>query len=364
MGRTPVTSVTRLVSARTEPLAVMGATSTCDLPHRGWHRANTGARGWFRGILKLTACPFYRPCRAATAMQWNETDVQPEAAPAPPSLEEKQRRRMIVALALLLLALVVVLIKDRQFWFSSTPSQDSSREEPATSPVAPEAGAPTVSNPRATSTTAPRSKRISGRKSASNIASRPVSQPQASQPDLSQPQSPSGPVITATNRTVLPPLEVEVVAGNSRRPLRPRNNSVDVDMGPSPFAGLGATPAPAPEKTEPAPPAVDQPQTPPASDNSAQVTLPPATAERVSRSVKPGYPVLAKQMKVQGAVVLQALIDKAGGIQELHVVSGPGILASAAQEAVKQWHFKPYYEQGQPVETEARITVNFTISTY
>jgi protein TonB len=84
----------------------------------------------------------------------------------------------------------------------------------------------------------------------------------------------------------------------------------------------------------------------------------------VSRSVKPDYPVLAKQMKVQGAVVLQALIDKGGNIQELHVVSGPAILANAAEEAVKQWHFKPYYQQGQAVETEARITVNFTISTY
>ena len=88
------------------------------------------------------------------------------------------------------------------------------------------------------------------------------------------------------------------------------------------------------------------------------------TAERVSHPVKPDYPLLAKQMKVQGAVVLQALIDKTGNIQDLHVVSGPAILSAAAQEAVKQWHFKPYYQGGQPVETEARITVNFTISTY
>ena len=39
------------------------------------------------------------------------------------------------------------------------------------------------------------------------------------------------------------------------------------------------------------------------------------------------------------------------------------ILATAAREAVKQWHFKPYLQNGQPVETQARITVNFTIST-
>jgi protein TonB len=47
----------------------------------------------------------------------------------------------------------------------------------------------------------------------------------------------------------------------------------------------------------------------------------------------------------------------------LQILSGPSILAAAAREAVKQWHFKPYLQNGQPVETQARITVNFTIST-
>jgi protein TonB len=86
-------------------------------------------------------------------------------------------------------------------------------------------------------------------------------------------------------------------------------------------------------------------------------------ARVISRPVQPTYPILARQMKVQGAVVLQALIGKEGGIQDLQVLSGPAILSVAAREAVKQWRFKPYYEAGQPVETQARITVNFTIST-
>jgi protein TonB len=90
----------------------------------------------------------------------------------------------------------------------------------------------------------------------------------------------------------------------------------------------------------------------------------PGTAQIVSRPVDPTYPLLAKQMKVQGAVVLEALISKTGSIQEIQVLSGPAILSAAAREAVKQWHFKPYYQAGQAVETEARITVNFTISTY
>jgi periplasmic protein TonB len=83
----------------------------------------------------------------------------------------------------------------------------------------------------------------------------------------------------------------------------------------------------------------------------------------VSHSVQPGYPLLARQMKVQGSVILQALISRDGLIQGLRVVSGPPILANAAEEAVKQWHFKPHYQGVEAVETQAKITVNFTIST-
>ena len=50
-------------------------------------------------------------------------------------------------------------------------------------------------------------------------------------------------------------------------------------------------------------------------------------------------------------------------IQDLHVVSGPPILASAAQEAVRQWRFRPHFQGAEAVETQAKITVNFTIST-
>jgi len=86
-------------------------------------------------------------------------------------------------------------------------------------------------------------------------------------------------------------------------------------------------------------------------------------SEIVSRPVRPNYPMLARQMKVQGSVILQALIGRDGIIQNLHVVSGPHILASAAEDAVRQWHFKPHFQGSEPVETEAKITVNFTIST-
>ena len=74
------------------------------------------------------------------------------------------------------------------------------------------------------------------------------------------------------------------------------------------------------------------------------------------------YPLLAGQMSVQGSVLLQVLIAANGVVEDLRVLSGPTILVSAAREAVRQWRFKPFYENGKAVETQARVTVNFTIN--
>jgi TonB family protein len=73
------------------------------------------------------------------------------------------------------------------------------------------------------------------------------------------------------------------------------------------------------------------------------------------------YPLLTQAMAVQGSVLLQAMIGIDGAVQEMRVISGPTILVSAARQAVQQWRFKPYLVNGNPVETYARVTVNFTI---
>jgi periplasmic protein TonB len=78
--------------------------------------------------------------------------------------------------------------------------------------------------------------------------------------------------------------------------------------------------------------------------------------------VRPQYPPLARQARIQGAVVLQAVIGKDGAIQNLHVVSGHPMLTTAAIDAVKQWRYKPYFLNGEPVEVDTQITVNFTLS--
>src|SRR5579862_8418849 len=80
------------------------------------------------------------------------------------------------------------------------------------------------------------------------------------------------------------------------------------------------------------------------------------------RKVNPTYPPLARQARIQGTVVLHAVIGKDGSIQNLQLVSGHPMLAPAAIEAVKQWKYKPYLLNGEPVEVDTEVQVNFTLS--
>ena len=82
----------------------------------------------------------------------------------------------------------------------------------------------------------------------------------------------------------------------------------------------------------------------------------------IVRRVNPTYPPLARQARIQGVVILQAEISKEGNITNLQLISGHPMLAPAAIEAVKQWKYRPYLLNGEPVEVETQIQVNFTLS--
>jgi|HubBroStandDraft_1064217.scaffolds.fasta_scaffold00437_4 TonB family protein len=285
--------------------------------------------------------------------------------------EPKQRRMMLVALTLLVIAFGVVVYHDRNFWFPDTQeSEGADAQPPETVPA--ETSSPTQAviakpaslahegrhrlKPRPSASTATHSSATHSSLVGASTSNSHAADPSANSPtpDSSATDASAGFTATTT-RTVLPPLEVEVVAGDVHRTIHPGTNSVRVDLQPG----------------SPTQPVSDAPATGAASDTAASVTSSAAervqisadAAEVVSRPVKPGYPLLARQMKVQGSVILQALIGRDGLIQDLRVLSGPPILASAAQEAVKQWHFKPHYQGSDAVETQAKITVNFTIST-
>ncbi|MGA9989721.1 MAG: energy transducer TonB [Terriglobales bacterium] len=233
---------------------------------------------------------------------------------------EVQRKRMLIALGVLLVALVAVVLKDWDFWFPPAGEVQEAAVRRKSKSMA------TVPLPRAPA--APTRERKS--------ASSPT------------PAAADAPFAATTERAVLPPLEVEVVAGNRHISLPAKSNAIHLDVNSGETSSPSAAPASSPNGLVSA---------------GDRVQLSPLTAQSVSISVPPDYPLLARQMKVQGAVSLMALISRDGSIQELQILSGPGILATAAREAVKQWHFKPYLQNGQPVETQARITVNFTIST-
>ena len=236
---------------------------------------------------------------------------------------EAQRKRMLIALGILLLALAAVIIKDWDFWFPGG------------------ADSPEV--------VAARKAKMLAQETQAEPASA-THEHKTSKPAEAEQTLPDTPV--KTERTVLPPLDVEVVAGNQRVSVAGRNPAIHVDVGTG-ITGIGG----------PAGTGTGSASQGGMASGSGRVELSPAIQDRLAVAVPPDYPLLARQMKVQGAVSLQALIARDGTIQELQILSGPEILATAAREAVKQWHFKPYLQSGQAVETQARITVNFTIST-
>ncbi len=108
--------------------------------------------------------------------------------------------------------------------------------------------------------------------------------------------------------------------------------------------------------------------------SSAPVAVPKvATPQRVRvstgvatglllKKVQPNYPPLAKSARIQGHVLLTAEISKDGTIQGLKLVSGHPMLAPAAIEAVKQWRYKPYLLNGEPVAVETQVDVIFSLS--
>ena len=104
--------------------------------------------------------------------------------------------------------------------------------------------------------------------------------------------------------------------------------------------------------------------------NFAVSPTPTRQAPRVSRMmegnliqrVQPLYPPLARQARIQGQVILRAVIRRDGMIENLQVLSGHPMLVQAAIDAVKQWRYRPYSLNGEPVEVETQVTVNFVLS--
>ena len=225
--------------------------------------------------------------------------------------DNSQPRRVFLALLLLMIALVALLLKDRGIWFSSDQSIVDSDQPTAT--VAPKTAATTA--PATTKQT--RSITASATKKAI-VAATPASEPKMG----------DAPVVVSS-RTALAPLGIQVITGDTRSSSRYQSES-HIN----------------------------------AAERAARSIAPShqrSRARALGRSAFAVLPVAGAAHECTGIGGLAGHHRRRGLVQNLRVMSGPAILASAAQQAVREWRFKPVLQNGQAVETKAKITVNFTI---
>jgi periplasmic protein TonB len=78
--------------------------------------------------------------------------------------------------------------------------------------------------------------------------------------------------------------------------------------------------------------------------------------------VEPPYPPIARQLRLQGTVVLRAMIGSDGNIERIQVISGHPILVQAARDAVNQWRYRPYFLNGTAIPVETEVTVRFNLN--
>jgi protein TonB len=78
-------------------------------------------------------------------------------------------------------------------------------------------------------------------------------------------------------------------------------------------------------------------------------------------STPPAYPQIAKSQRIEGAVRIDALVDAAGKVSSMKVVSGPVLLHQAAMEALRQWKYQPAMLDGKPVPMHLTVTIQFRL---
>lgn len=155
------------------------------------------------------------------------------------------------------------------------------------------------------------------------------------------------------------PQAIAKIVDESAAPLEPGGSDWGVENG-MPGGSSAGVPWGLPNLTSTPPP-------PPSL--KAGSSLPPRVsvggniqAAKLVYGPKPTYPLLAKQMRIQGAVVMEAIISKDGTVQSVQLQRGHPLLVQAAMDAVRQWRYRPTLLNGQSVEVLTTITVNFMLT--
>lgn len=257
--------------------------------------------------------------------------------------------------ALVIVAAVVLLACSAGYltWKNAGGAKSSASAAASTSTPAPAASTPTsesTATHAASPSEQPAAEEISlGSASANTHASAP-STTTASKPSAK-------PSAAVTETATEPEVTQRLIVKNDARHLAPQSSALDSEPVQAPSAiGLATT--------------VDTKSLASLSTTGATATKATPQLLRVSQGVMEGlvlkrvtprYPSQALQMRIQGPVQLQATISKTGDIENLKVVSGDGVLGRAAVDAVRQWKYKPYYLNGDPVQIETQILVNFRL---
>ena len=75
--------------------------------------------------------------------------------------------------------------------------------------------------------------------------------------------------------------------------------------------------------------------------------------------VQPDYPAIARQLKIEGAVELEALVSESGAVEKVNIVSGNPVLTRPAVDALKKWKFAPFTSDGKTVKALVPVSLNF-----
>lgn len=156
--------------------------------------------------------------------------------------------------------------------------------------------------------------------------------------------------------TGLPPAPLVVESGKSHKgtPARaaepvapPSLNAVAASSKPALGAVVSSTP-------------VDLPQLATATPQRIRVSQ-GVTQGLLVRKVQPQYPAMARENRVEGDVLLEAVIGENGAVRDVKAISGPSLLIPPALQAVRQWRYKPYLLNSQPVEVITQIKLQFRL---
>ena len=308
-------------------------------------------------IAPKPAAPVEVP--AVPQKSFADADVQPPSfSMGAPAVDDEEPANSKKALVIVAIVVILASLAGYLAWKNtsgkSSAAPASQLQVPAVTPASPSPAATSSVDNVAPSTTGP----------ATSSAVSPV-EPAPAAPST----KPSAKMIAKDSTTSLAPASTVApqAAGPSAPALVVHNES-----------SRSAVSKPSPSETEAAPAPSALGLTSSADPNSlaaisnAPVAVPKASTQvlkvsqgvsegLVLKKVAPRYPSQALQMRMEGSVQLQATIGKDGNISNLKIMSGDGILAHAAQDAVKQWKYKPYYLNGEPVEIQTQITVNFKL---